>query len=160
DVAIDFYSAHSSHHDKTAQRNREATAKAIARHAEELLRYLGAADNILANKLRRQLWGDPFRLPAKSFDEIIAGVQTLKAIAESEANPVEPDDSIGTTPRKLLINTLAKIYERHFNRKAGRSRRDSGEVYGPYISFVRAVFGEIGEVVSPFTIDSYLNKPK
>ena len=160
DFVVRFYQADGRLHSKMGQRDRQATAAAIARHAGELLRHLDAADDVLGPRLRRRRQGDPFHLgiTAQSFDEIIAGIRVLKAIGEAEAAPPEPADPINATPLKFLITiTLREVYEQHFKKKAGRSSSPlSGEVFGPYVRFVRAVLAEVGDDVSPSTIGTYL----
>jgi hypothetical protein len=155
DLVADFYRAHISLHSKEGQRLRQRSAAAIARHAGELLRHLDAADDELRARIR-----DPLRrgLAAQGFNQVIAGLHDLKAIAEYEADPPSPPDQIDATPLKYLITiTLADVYEQHFRKRPGRSRsRDGSTIYGPYVRFVRAVLAEIGESASPETIDTYL----
>jgi hypothetical protein len=66
---------------------------------------------------------------------------------------------IETTPlNQFLGSDLARIYEKHFGKPAGRSRPSDGNAppSGPYLDFALAVMGEFGQNISPDTVDSAL----
>ena len=85
---------------------------------------------------------------APSFNGFLAGLQRLAAAARHKAEYF-PDFALYQLPRSpvdfIIANALSLIYERHFKRPVGRSRRSGGsDASGPFIRFAVASLRELG----------------
>jgi hypothetical protein len=85
---------------------------------------------------------------APSFNGFLDGLRRLAEAARYKAEYF-PDFALYQLPRSpvdfIIANALSLIYERHFKRRAGRSRRSGGsDASGPFIRFAVASLWELG----------------
>ena len=149
-------------------------------HSEWVLQQLGAAFPLCEGMpVSETLWDtgpdgtpvnirrvtDPLRrYEQPSFRGLKAGLIKLRDRAEEatqlQTKPSVWRDSTKVTPLEWLLgHDLAKVYEVHFHRKAGRGRRDKvREPSGPYIRFAAAAMKEFGKKVSNYTVETALKE--
>ena len=127
-------------------RPRRQQAAAIKRHARELRQGLTGCHRLLA----WHLW---FVVDAVGRDPLLAALRELEIAVDSFEEPSEEN------LRKLVTQDLAAVYQKHFGRRAGRSRPAlGGAVSGPYVRFVVAVAEVLGFSISPNTLNIYLGR--
>lgn len=85
--------------------------------------------------------------PAPSFNGFLAGLERLAAAGRHKAKHSSPS-ALYRLPRSpfefFVANGLAKVFERHFERRAGSSRVSDQRIGGPYIRFAEAALKELG----------------
>jgi hypothetical protein len=140
------------------RKSHKKSATAVSEQAEVLRSSLKSSGNGL---LDRQLWQifDP-----GEYDSALALLGKISSEAKKIADQgVWTTQSAAGGPKDYLVKLLAPIYERHFQRTAGRSRdRDSHDVNGPFTRFADAVGREMSRRlhVSGHTVDKAFRRPK
>jgi hypothetical protein len=161
---LDWCSVTQLSSDKIARR-RVQRLKTIARRADAVLALLDGG--LIGGWARQEIAmtfplkeGAPVRKTAEfradhgqpdaapSFKGFLAGLQRLAAAARHKAEYF-PDFALYQLPRSpvdfIIANALSLIYERHFKRSVGRSRRSGGsDASGPFIRFAVASLWELG----------------
>lgn len=158
---------------KATARKRIEKAKKIAEHADKLITLIEAdGDDLLPLDLTRiyesdELYAGALDVPpplhidapdAPALRELTAGLRAVRAAAGQIVADGIPERE--ESARKTLVaRDLADVYEKHFKRPAGRSRRyDGGPAGGPYVRFVEAVVTEFDIPIANETISDYLKQ--
>jgi len=123
-------------------------AKASFKNASELMEVI-TSDGLFHQHLRRAL--DP-----GDYEAAVDSLIRVKRISDDflKTNNNKTADDGGT--KEYLVKLLVPIYEKHFKRRAGRRRDDSG----PFQRFVEAVSNEMGDSLrtSPHTVYKAFSK--
>jgi hypothetical protein len=135
----------------------------INTHAKKLVRLLRADDDDLG--IIRGTWPRHPDCPSYPLDPLsllvalIDGLPGLKVKPGDLAEGAKKRLGMPGSALEWLISTfLREVYEKHFEAKAGRSRKVDSAPTGPYFRFVRETLAEFGVRCSGETIIRYIGK--
>jgi hypothetical protein len=99
---------------------------------------------------------DPKAEPFAAFMELLNWVITkAESLSKVAPGPARANEMLVTV-------ALTKHYEKHFERKAGRSKSaDGGKIGGPFLRFVQATYRELGRPVpTENSIETYIKRAR
>ena len=133
-----------------------ARLDSMQKHVRRLIDLLKAEEADLG--LIRALWPIDPEHPAPLLSQLIFFDEIIDRLKQAALSTAQAGALLSASPLQQLTSVwLPQIYTKHFDKKAGRSRRlADGAVGGPYIRFAHQMLAESGIKCSDETIARYM----